>query len=291
MSSTRFSGHETFNCKHFWLKKGYDFVQSNREFKDADAVVALGVGKNMVSSINFWMKAFALLDEDNSLSEISYLLFDSEKGYDPYLEDLGTQWLLHFHLLTKNYSSIYYIVFDEFRKTRVSSEFTTKQLHDFLLRKLKKEGETVSENTIEGDIKVFIKNYISLHQRGSKSLEDDFSSILTGLKLITFIQGIQIDHSQLFKIEYTNQPSLDPLIFFYGLKTIFPNEVSISVVDIQSQLSDLFLCNREGTDEKLFSLQDSGLIVYKENAGRKEIQIKSKIELNDILKNYYEQNI
>ena len=37
MSSTRFSGHETFNCKHFWLKKGYDFVQSNREFKDADA--------------------------------------------------------------------------------------------------------------------------------------------------------------------------------------------------------------------------------------------------------------
>lgn len=291
MSNFRFSGHETFSCKHFWLKKGHDFVQSNREFKDSDAVVALGVGKNMVNSINFWMKSFALLEDDNRLSEISSLLFDNEAGYDPYLEDIGTQWLLHFHLLNKNYSSIYHIVFDEFRKTRVSSEFTTKQLHDFLIRKLKKDGESISENTIENDIKVFLKNYISLHQRGSKSLEDDFSSILTNLGLISIVQGVQVDHSQLFKIEYTNQPSLDPIIYFYGFKKIFPGEVSISVVDIQTQLSDIFLCNREGTDEKLFALQDAGLIVYKEDAGRKEIQIKSKIEINDILNMYYEQNI
>lgn len=53
-----FSGHETFQCRHLWLKKGYDFVKANRSFNDEDAVLILGVGKNMVNSIRFWMKAF-----------------------------------------------------------------------------------------------------------------------------------------------------------------------------------------------------------------------------------------
>jgi len=55
-----FSGHESFQCKSLWLKKGYDFMSQNKDFNAADAVVDLGVGKNMVSSIRFWMKAFGL---------------------------------------------------------------------------------------------------------------------------------------------------------------------------------------------------------------------------------------
>ncbi|HRW22723.1 MAG TPA: DUF4007 family protein, partial [Bacteroidales bacterium] len=53
-----FSGHETFHCRTFWLKKGYDFlVSGNNTFKNEEAaVVELGVGKNMVASIRYWMK-------------------------------------------------------------------------------------------------------------------------------------------------------------------------------------------------------------------------------------------
>lgn len=46
-----FSGHESFQCRQLWLKKGYDFVNKKKSFNDEDAVVELGVGKNMVSSI------------------------------------------------------------------------------------------------------------------------------------------------------------------------------------------------------------------------------------------------
>ena len=53
-----FSGHDSFQCRHLWLKKGFDFVKSGKSFSDEDAVVILGVGKNMVNSIRFWMKAF-----------------------------------------------------------------------------------------------------------------------------------------------------------------------------------------------------------------------------------------
>jgi hypothetical protein len=57
-----FSGHETFQCRHLWLKKGCDFVKSGKVFGAEDAVVELGVGKNMVTSIRYWMRAFDLLE-------------------------------------------------------------------------------------------------------------------------------------------------------------------------------------------------------------------------------------
>ena len=63
-----FSGHESFQCRHLWLKKGYDFIKNKNLFTNEDAVVTLGVGKNMVSSLKYWMKCFDIIDknEDNS---------------------------------------------------------------------------------------------------------------------------------------------------------------------------------------------------------------------------------
>lgn len=55
-------------------KKGYDFVKRERNFNAPDAVIDLGVGKNMVSSIRFWLKSFGLYD-GKDLSELAdYLL-------------------------------------------------------------------------------------------------------------------------------------------------------------------------------------------------------------------------
>ncbi len=48
-----FSGHESFPCKSLWLKKGYDFVVQENDFNSQDAVIKLGVGKNMVASIRY----------------------------------------------------------------------------------------------------------------------------------------------------------------------------------------------------------------------------------------------
>lgn len=53
MARPIFSGHESFACKSHWLKRGYDFVRGENNFNDDDAVVRLGVGKNMVASIKF----------------------------------------------------------------------------------------------------------------------------------------------------------------------------------------------------------------------------------------------
>lgn len=94
MKKFTFSGHESFHCRHFWLKKGYDFVKTQNKFSEPDAVVELGVGKNMVYAIRYWMRAFGLLDEMDELTNFADFLF-GDNGKDPYLENIGTLWLLH----------------------------------------------------------------------------------------------------------------------------------------------------------------------------------------------------
>ena len=133
-----FAGHETFTCKHYWLKKGYDHSVADKKFND-EAVIDLGVGKNMVNSISFWMKAFGLYEEDVVLRD---LLFHSKKGYDPYLEDLGTIWLLHYMLITTNKASIYNLVFNYFRKLRI--DFNVAQLVKYLESECEKESQSFS---------------------------------------------------------------------------------------------------------------------------------------------------
>ena len=55
-----FSGHESFQCRQLWLKKSYDFVNKKKSFNNEDAVVELGVGKNMVSIILMVNKIYSL---------------------------------------------------------------------------------------------------------------------------------------------------------------------------------------------------------------------------------------
>lgn len=289
MNNWRFAGHETFHCKHFWLKKGYDFTSERNSFKENNAVVKLGVGKNMVSSIQFWMNAFGIYEEDE-ISEFGNNIFNND-GFDSFLEDEGSLWLLHYKLLSKNYSSIYKLAFINFRKTRISSEFTSKQLEDFISKLLISEGVNFSQKSIENDVKVFIRNYVSLYKKGAKSLEDDFSSLLINLDIISIVPDSHIEGLQVFKLLYNAKENLPSEVLLFSILDSFDGEMSIAVNDIQNEISDLFLCNREGTEAKLIELQDKGYIVYKDDSGRKEIQIKNKLNKWDVLKNYYEKSI
>ena len=60
----RFSGHETFPCRYAWLPKAYRAIQKNANaFSDEEeAMVELGVGKNMARAIRFWVQATGIAE-------------------------------------------------------------------------------------------------------------------------------------------------------------------------------------------------------------------------------------
>jgi hypothetical protein len=289
MSTLRFSGHETFHCRHFWLKKGFDFINQGLDFKEPEVVVNLGVGKNMVSSIQYWLTAFDIAINGET-SEFANQVF-SNNGFDEYLENNGSLWLLHYFLLKKDFASLYRLTFIDFRKTRISAEFNEEQIVDFITKLTVRNGLKISSKSIENDVKVLIRNYVPLYKFGSKSLEDDFSSLLINLDLITKVNGSFINGSQEFRFLYDSKNNLPELVLLFAIMDTYENQMSISVNDLQVEVSDLFLCNREGTEFKLNQLQEQGYLVYKDDAGRKEIQIKKKITKWSVLKDYYEKDI
>jgi len=214
-----FSGHETFYCRHFWLKKGYDYTKAGKSFTAKTAVIDLGVGKNMVSSIRFWLRAFGLIQHNKTtqseeLTQFAQLIFDDEVAYDPYLEDIGTLWLLHYFLVTTERASIYSLVFNQFRKERI--EFTKAHLNNFLHRVYyEKHNTEANEGTIKRDVGVFVRNYLrpNIKSEAKPNIEDAFSVLLIELNLLKEIERIG-DKSKWYKIESSDRDNL-PIDIFY----------------------------------------------------------------------------
>lgn len=282
----KFSGHETFHCRHFWLKKAYDFIVEGNNFSDANAVVKLGVGKNMVSSIHFWMKAFGLKNSEEQLSELSHALFDTELGVDPFLEYNGSLWLLHYELLKTEIASIYPLVFKEFRKSKINSQFTTSQL----LRYLEKESGGTSIKTLQNDINVFLKTYCKSKTTSIKNLEDELSSIFIDLNLIDSVDSESSDRA--YQLRVTEREEIPPAIFLYAILDSFENEVSISFNAIQESVGDIFACTSEGLELKIAMICDEySFINYKEDAGMKGLTIKGEPNKLQILNQYYNAQV
>ena len=55
-AKTSFGRNETFNLRYSWLNKGLkEFKENKNIFSSESAPMVLGVGKNMVNSIKYWL--------------------------------------------------------------------------------------------------------------------------------------------------------------------------------------------------------------------------------------------
>ncbi|MEY8590897.1 DUF4007 family protein [Butyricimonas hominis] len=276
-----FSGHESFYCKSLWLKKGYDFVNANHNFNAEDAVVHLGVGKNMVSSIRYWLRAFGLFDEGKT-TDIADFLFNNEDGKDPYIEDLGTLWLLHYMLVKTELASIYKLFFVDFHKER-NNEFTREQLQHFLKRK---SAETAysnlyNENTVKRDIGVLLQNYEMPKQ---DKQNEDFAALLLNLNLIR--QSDSENKTLYFNIK--GRSELVPEIFLYAIIDYKNNEQIVSF-DKLMDLALIFCLSKTELIDTILLLVEKypRLLRYTDDGGIKQLFFLKEIDKNDVLEKYY----
>ncbi|MBM3712425.1 MAG: DUF4007 family protein [Actinobacteria bacterium] len=289
MNKLTFSGHESFHCRSLWLKKGYDFIIKDKKFSRPDAVVDLGVGKNMVSAINYWMKSFGLLKKENTLSEVADFIL-GKNGVDPYLENPATLWLLHYHIVKENNASIYSLVFNEFRKKR--KEFNKGHLQNFLKSKCEETKTNYTESTIQRDISVFLRNYVK-PQKANRNLEDYFSGIFIELNLVE--QLLKCDDKEIdwYRIENKERDDFPAEVLLY---CILDNEHygdSITLDDIlhsYNSIGNIFALTVKDVLDKIEYLTKSKYkINFTDDAGIRLLQFKKKPNKWAVLKSYYEQ--
>lgn len=287
-----FSGHESFICKQFWLKKTFDFSQAGKSFNEDTAVVDLGVGKNMVTSLRYWGKAFGILDENDAPTALANYLFGTN-GRDLYLEDFATLWLLHYSLLKTNRFSIASLLFNELRKERM--EFTKEQLVNFMLRKAREyEANTDNLNTIERDANVLIRMYSKPQKGDHFDIEDDFTGVLIDLDLLKRFKQRDLDHKLVdwYKIESEERVDLPCEIVLFSILDNYKDQQTITFRELLIGLNapgTIFALNPDGLYNKLNEISEkyNRQVVYTETAGNEVLQIKKTINKYDILNDYY----
>lgn len=280
-----FSGHDSFQCRQLWLKKGYDYAQEGKNFNDEDAVVKLGVGKNMVSSIRFWLKAFNIIDNKDIPTEFGNRLFDNETGYDPFLEDEASLWLLHYQLVKNGFSTIYSVVFNEFRKEKL---FFNKET---FVNYVKRIGESnpdfiFNENTIAKDFIVFSNLYKNYPE--NKDIEDSFSGILSEIELLkTTGKGKE----EQFYVENAERNNLPESVILFAIldNPNYSNSISLNSLEFDfNSPGSIFALNRSGLLNKISEIvSEFKDITFSDQAGVKELQFKKKADAFTILDKYY----
>ncbi len=278
-----FSGHDTFYCRNYWLKKGLDHLWDNQGFND-QAVISLGVGKNMVNSIHYWLKAFGLLTKGGKVEELAEKIF-GEDGGDPYCEDIGTIWLLHYMLVTTGVSTTYNLVFNEFRKQRL--EFNRDQMLAYLERTCRTADVSYNQNSIKKDINVFFANYITPEK--SKGIEEDFSGLLYELNLVQKIDKHGAAH--LYKIENKARPELSAeIVLFLILKNRKGNSISFNeLLNGVNSVGSVFALSPNGLMVKIEQMlkQYKKHLVFSDDGGIRELQIKKELNPWTVLNDYY----
>lgn len=185
----RFSGHETFPFRSAWPKKVVDAVADDpMVFTRDDALVRLGVGKNMVRSMRHWALVMGLVEEDPlardrgrtlRVTQLGQMLFGPE-GWDPYLEDPATLWLLHIQLAQPSSgATTWSYAFNGYRGLELSRE----RLHAGIIRHVEGKVARIHPATLDRDIDVFIRCYVP-RRSGATLVEDSFDCPLTELELL-----------------------------------------------------------------------------------------------------------
>lgn len=162
-----FARHETFHPRFGWLKKGFDKAKEDSDvFLAEDAPVRLGVGKNMVRSIRYWCKAFKILESDRPTEFGDNLLKDG--GWDPFLEDPASLWLLHWNLLKPTCdAAAWHYTFNQFRPVEFSQNDLFLGVSDY--------GKTLKNNiadsSINKDVSCILRMYV--RQKSQAKVSED----------------------------------------------------------------------------------------------------------------------
>ncbi len=174
-----FARHETFHPRYGWLKKGFDKAAENElVFTSDNAPVILGVGKNMVKAIRYWSTAFKTLEEiripgnrgsKHVPSEFGSKLLSS-KGWDPFLEDLVSLWLLHWNLMkSPTFATAWHFTFNIFNKYVFTNEDLLVSLLEYNDRFF--PNKTINESSLIKDINCILRMYVEYTSQ--KVLKED----------------------------------------------------------------------------------------------------------------------
>lgn len=251
-----FAGHGTFAFRYAWLKKGVDLLRLDPEiFQREDAIVQLGVGKNMVRSIRHWCLATRVVEQEPKTRSRSLRPSDfgtrllGDEGWDPFLEDDASLWLIHWNLAsTGTRAATWYWGFNRFHEY----SFTRTTMVELLIRDLRTLGwADVSHSTIKRDVDCFVHTHLS-PRAGREHNDDAIECPLSNLGLL--IQG---PDGERLRFRVGPKTTLPAAVFAYALTQFWDKRNSNG-----KTLELREIMRSEGSPGLVFKLDQESMLGY-----------------------------
>lgn len=284
-----FGGHEKFVFRNGWLKKGLDaIIGDSLIFTRDEALVTLGVGKNMVRSIRHWCLAASVAQEKDG-SGLAKPIVPSElgakllfrDGWDPYLEDMGSLWLLHWQLVSnRTRTLVWSIIFSSY----FQAEFSKVQLTELINKQFEQMNIRTTQGTIEREIDTFIRMYVPAGAQKNQVSEENLDCPLAELDIIQAIL-----EEGLYRFNIGPKSSLPAAIVGYALFHFLSGRLQTRrTMAIEEALyqhgspGQAFKLDEDSLVDylELLELTTTGMLRINETAGLRQIYLSDEVANN-----------
>lgn len=302
--SYKFSGHETFPFRYTWLPKAYRAIDSRATAlnDEEDAMVHLGVGKNMLRAIKFWMQVTgAAVPADGC----GYVATDfgkailADEGFDPFLEDIRTLWLLHWKISSRVEEPLF--AWDFILNHWQHPEISRTEVLRVLRQEVARMERPVSDVTLTQHFDIFLHTYVSSGGSSGGFEEDSLDCPLVELDLLQYVGERKLDASgrreRIYAFRREAKPEITPGVFLFCLNDFWlthrPHERTLSFRDVsvaKGSPGQILKLPEQDLRERLETIRDdsAGLFEYGDSSGLPQV-IRAVEPIHNLLSNVYQR--
>jgi hypothetical protein len=272
-----FARHQSFYIRANWFAKAIEQVNADpRALSSKDSPARLGIGKNMVESLRFWLVAsgLAISGRDGvKLTSVGEVV----RKHDPYFEDDMTWLLVHYGLTSDEQNATsWYLLFNEYSYPHI----TEGEFIDFVRNE---GGYNVAYSSLKRDYDCLLATYV--HDESEEGTPED--SITCPLRRFGFLEKVE-------KGVYRKAPSklpLPPRLLYYVMRKKDPAAQYYTMTGLIEQdrnVGRIFNLTMDQLYLYLQKLEETRLANYSTTAGVNSVALENK-DQHAVLIDYYKR--
>ncbi len=286
----KFRAHDTFFIRKGWLNKGMKNVRNDPQVfmgANGNPMDILGIGANMVKALRYWLQAVGLTEEPangrrvQNFTAFGTVLYEN----DPYIEEIGTFWLLHYKLATnKTEATAWYYFFNEFKLSEFTRDDFVVQLNNYI----RINDDEVSERSLEDDYNCIINTYVPRFKSNPEKVqpESNIDCPLGELGLIDIVNKKE----KIYKKTTPKKDTLHPLILLAVILDQAGGQREIKISAIQNNsfnAGKVFNLDIITLTNLLYKIELMGYIKVVRTAGLDVVRIEKEIDFLGCVREYY----
>ena len=297
MSSTKIKirGHESFYIREGWLRKGIVAIKDEPEILSNvyEAIDKLGIGSAMVKSIRYWLQAVGLTEEKRGDKGKRYQELTESFGKvifenDPYFEDLGSLYLLHYKLVSnKELSTTWNLFFNSIKANEMTKHHMEEGLKQLILN-IDPEY-SISSRSLNDDCNCIIKTYFA-EKNDFENPEDNLICPLSDLGLIK--KAHERNKEEVIYKTIPDKNKLDRLIVLYVIIDNLGDNKSTTIknlIEDENNIGKVFNLDKNSINSYIDTLEDEGYLNVNRTAGLNTIYPTDLTKELNILIKYYSE--